>query len=112
MTVHNLFRLVKHTDLIFQFITNLYAEISLPSNTFSQPVQIFILSPQHLGVILVDLLVIQMTLIGRSFPLWLIPVWKQRGSIRLFLRIWRCVSEPDGFVWSWGVGRRAFEEGG
>lgn len=111
MAVHDLFRLVKHTNLILQLVANLYAEVPLPSNTFSQPVQIFILSPQHLGVILVYLLVIQMTLIGRSFPLRLIPVWKQRGSIRLFLCIWRCVREPDRFVWSGGVGRRAFQEG-
>lgn len=112
MTVHDLFRLVKHTDLIFQFVANLYTKIPLASNAFSQPVQIFVLSPQHLGVILVYLLVIQMTLIGRSFPLRLVPVWKQSGSIRLFLRIWRCVREPDGFIWPGGVGRGAFEEGG
>lgn len=111
MTVHDLFRLVKHTNLILQFVANLYTQISLPSNTLSQPVQIFILSPQHLRVILVYLLVIQMTLIGRSFPLRLVPVRKQRRSIRLFLRVWRCVGEPDGLVRSGGVGRRAFEEG-
>ena len=112
MPVHDLFRVVKHTDLIFQFIANLYAEISLPTNAFSQPVQIFVLPSQHLGVILVYLLVIQLTLIGRSFSLWLIPVGKQRRSVGLFVRICRCVGESDGLIWPGGVGCGAFKERG
>lgn len=58
MAVHNLFRIVKHTDLVFQLVADLYTDIPLPSNALPQPVQIFVLSPQYLGMVLVYLLII------------------------------------------------------
>lgn len=68
--------LIQHLHMPIQLIPNLDTQLPLPSYTLPQSIQRFILLSNNLRVVRVDLLVIQMRLVGRRGG-WIVPVGKE-----------------------------------
>jgi hypothetical protein len=54
----------QHLNMLIQLIPNLYTQLPLPSNRLPEPIQSLILLSNNLGVIGMNLLIVEMRLIG------------------------------------------------
>ena len=104
MPIHVLLDVVEHLDMIVELVANLDAQLPLPADAVTQPIQLLVLIPEHVLVVLVDLLVVQLALVRRGpAVLGFVPIWEQRGAVGVVLFI-RCgssgarvVGKADGF---------------
>lgn len=94
--VDSLVHLVQHVHLVVQLIPNLYAQLPLPAYALAQPVQLLVLLPYDARVVLVDLLVVQVGLVG-ALVLGLVLVGCVAARRRRRLRVGR-VGEADGLA--------------
>lgn len=81
--IHMLVNVIQYLHVLVQFVSDLYAEISLPPYAFTQSVQLLVLVPQYVFVIIVYLLVVERALIRRCF--WVVAVGEQCCSVGVFL---------------------------
>lgn len=68
-----LINLLQQINLTIQFISNLYAQFPLSTNTMSQPIQMLILILKDVFVVFVDLLVIKRRVVWSAF-IWIVAV--------------------------------------
>jgi len=97
--VHTLLHIVQQHDLAVQLIAYQHAKLPLTPDACAQLVQLVILIAHHLAVVLVDLLVVEMRLIGRLAISRVIAIREEGGAIGVFGRrcgVW-AVGEADGF---------------
>jgi hypothetical protein len=66
MAVNALLDLIQQHDLAIQLVANLHAQLALPANGGAQRVELVILVAQHAAVVGVDLLVVEVGLVGWS----------------------------------------------
>ena len=108
MPVRHIIHLIQHLHLAIQLIPNLDAQIPLPPDTDSQPIQLLVLIPYNIAMVLMNLHVIEMALIWRGRIGRVIAVGKERGAVGGFLGVGRRgVGEADGFG---GILRRGLLE--
>lgn len=73
------FDVVEHLDMIVQLVSDLDTEFTLAANTSSEAIQVLVLLLDHVLVIIMDLLVVQVALFRR--PLGFVAVRKEGGSV-------------------------------
>lgn len=101
MPIHALLHIVQQQHLALELLANLLAELSLPPDTRAQHIQLLVLLAQHLAVVRVDLLVVEIRVVGRGVGVGVVAVWEELCAVGI--RRIGCVGEADGFGF-WGLG--------
>lgn len=69
--------------MFIELVPDLNAEFPLSSDAIPQPIQLFVLRSEHLSVVRMYLLVVEVTLVRWRF--WIIAVGKERRSVGIFI---------------------------
>lgn len=81
MSIHALFYLVQQHDLSIKLVANLHAQLPLTANAGAQLVKMVVLISKYLAMVLVNLLVVEVRLIGRGIGVWVVAVREERGTV-------------------------------
>lgn len=66
MPIHQPINLIQHRHLTIQLIPNLHRQLPLPPYALPEPIQLLVLRREHLAVVRVDLLVVELALVARG----------------------------------------------
>jgi len=83
MSINTLIDVIQHAYMLVKLSSHLYAQISLPANTFAQSIELVILLHDYLLVIGMDLLIVETALIRYSV-VRIITIREQLCAIWIF----------------------------
>ena len=82
VTINALLDLVQQQHLAVQLVPNLHAQLALPPDGGTQGVELIVLVTQHGAVVLVDLLVVEVRLVGRQLGILIaVRLVEQRRAV-------------------------------
>jgi hypothetical protein len=84
MPIYPFLHIIQQHDLPVQLIPNLHAQFSLASDTRTKLVQLVILVAYNLAMVLVNLLIVELGLIGSGIGVWIVAVREQSCAVWIF----------------------------